>query len=240
MMTERPADGPPPDIPASSEFAATRRLKPVELLNLFSRPRRFFARGLDLSKGLPLFLATWFVGMAAQQNRIDSEIGWHDLGMQRSAWRVIGPIADGHWVAFWGWTAGAGLVSGGILYLIGGWWYRMRLRLSGAPKDVDKTAARAVFIYASLVTALPTMLLTLGFTFVYASYMAAYNSDELLSSFVIIFLFWSVAVSYAGATEAFDITRWKARLWFLVLPALFYLVVISATLGVFTFFSEGI
>ena len=43
--------------------------------------------------------------------------------------------------------------------------------------------------------------------------------------------FYSVLVSYRGVRTLFEVTRWKARLWFLALPLAVYGAAIAAMLG---------
>ena len=238
-MTDIPREAPAAGEAEREESAHVRQLRPGDLVDLFSRPRLFFSGGINLGGVRNLLPVVWITGIAAQIDRINAEILRHDFDVERATWALIEPIVTGPWAYFWAWVLGFGIVTGGLIYLIGGWWYRMRLVFSGSGEKTDKDLARQVYMFAGLVAALPSLLLAIGLNIYFPNYMAAYNSDELVSSFLPIFIFWSVAVSYVGARQSFSLTPWKARLWFLVLPALFYLLLIGAVLSLFSLFGEG-
>ena len=113
----------------------------------------------------------------------------------------------------------------------------MRLYMSGSGRSVDPYEVRQVYIFSSLVVAVPGVLMVLAFTAIYPSYIAAYNADEYVSTFLILFVFWSVAVSYIGVTTTFEVTKWKARTWFLILPIVFYVLVLGVLVALVAFFA---
>ena len=51
--------------------------------------------------------------------------------------------------------------------------------------------------------------------------------------------FWSIAISYAGVTTLFLVTKWKARLWFVALPTLVYMLAFGLIIAMFTFVGQG-
>jgi hypothetical protein len=117
-----------------------------------------------------------------------------------------------------------GLISAGFGWLVGGWWYRVRLEWSGA-KDPDPTEARLVWVYTGLVSALPSLMLLLLDTFRYEDYLESWEETGLLTLIPALALFWSVYVSYRAATTRFALKAVPARLWFFALPLLLYLLV---------------
>jgi hypothetical protein len=202
-----------------------------DLLDLFTRPRRFFGRRLDLGAGLPFSLTAMVVGVSAYVDRVDLAILRSSLNTDADAGQPMALIGTTGWPVFWLLALILGAVSAFFFYWIGGWWYGVRLRFSGAGKALDWRLARLVNIWMNLVQALPHMLLTLGFTFVYPNYIAAYNSTDLVSSFLPIMLLWSIAVSYVAVRENFNVTPWKAQLWFLYLPTAFVVVLMGGVLA---------
>jgi len=64
-------------------------------------------------------------------------------------------------------------------------------------------------------------------TLVYSNYGEAWAADEMWSSIVLVFIFWSCVTSYKGAKAAFAVTGWKARLWFLIIPVAVYVVALG-------------
>lgn len=70
--------------------------------------------------------------------------------------------------------------------------------------------------------------LVLVSTIAYPNYAEAYSSGELYSLLIAVFPLWSIVSSYVGVRALFQVSEWKARVWFLVLPAGLYLAAIAA------------
>jgi len=62
-------------------------------------------------------------------------------------------------------------------------------------------------------------------TVAFANYRDAWASDEAWSGLLVIFIVWSCIASYKAVRAAFAVSKWKARLWFLIVPLGFYLTV---------------
>jgi hypothetical protein len=220
-----------PEVP-SPIHPGSSPLRPWHLIDLFIRPRRFFSGQLALGNTPYFLFVTWCFGMSEAINRIDQEITRAEIGQPRPWWELIGPAVTGSWLPYWTWVLLFGAMAGAFLWYVGGWWYRVRLRWCGA-QDPDRRLARLVYIYASFVYAGPVVALSVMWTILYANYAQVYSSDEIYSALVLIFPFWSLIPSYIGARTLFEVSRWKARLWFVVLPGLFYFgaIVFLAVLG---------
>ncbi len=228
------------DATESTDAGPARELTPVrftDLIDLYTRPRQFFSGHLNIGATKILLPVIWVLGISAQLDRVDTEIMRHEMDQTRASWTIIEPLITESWIAFWAFCLLVGIFSGALVYWIGGWWYRMRLYWSGANRDIDKQLPRYVYCWSSLILALPYVLLTIGFTFAFPNYLAAYNSDEMFSLVLIIMMFWSVGVSFVGATENFSLTKWKARLWFLILPTVFYLFALGLVMFLMAFLS---
>ncbi len=201
-------------------------LKPSNLLNLFIRPRKFFSSQLAFEKTPYLLFVTLCFGMANVIDRIDSNLMKADYAATTSSTAEIWVGIAQSWITFWLVVLLMGAVSGFFIWLIGGWWYKMRLLWSGAHKP-DKEQARYVFIYSSFIYTGPIFLTTLLYTVLYPNYLVAYAEDIIFSYIILILLFYAIFVSYQGATTVFEVVKWKARLWFVILPILFYLVLLG-------------
>ena len=46
-----------------------------------------------------------------------------------------------------------------------------------------------------------------------------------------IFLFLSIFVGYIGVITRFDVVKWKARVWFVIIPTIFYAVIALAAIA---------
>lgn len=219
-----------PDAPREP-FEATRSpFLPQSLVDLFLRPRRFFTGEIALGRTPYVVLVMWCYGIASVIERIDLESVRAEVGRPRPGWQALAPWVAGSWWGYWAVALGFGALGGIGLWLLGGWWYRVRLRWCGAPEP-ERRLARLAYAYASFVLAAPTVLWALVETASYANRAAAVASDDLTGAILLVFPFWSLGTSFAAATTLFEVRRGRARLWFVILPALAYLVAYGA-LGV--------
>ena len=222
------------DANSVAEQDGKRRFRPADLVDLFTRPRRFFSAGIHLGDPRLLVPFVWIVGITAQVDRVDTEIMRHNAGQERVLWGLMEALVSGPWPALWAWLAGVGVVTGLVHYFVGGWWYRLRLRFAGAPKETGWELPRHLYLYSTMIVALPQLVITLILMLMYPSYIAAYNSDETLSVSVIFFLFYSVAISYVGVRVNYELSAWKVRLWFLALPFITYLALTGGVVWLLT------
>jgi hypothetical protein len=162
------------------------------------------------------FVAAYAFGVAGVIDRLGFRALREDMGGQASIWAMV---ADS-WTVYWAFCLFAGAASGGVYYLLGGWWYRKRLKWSGA--SADATLARTVYLLAAQVYTLPLLVYTMWETLHYGSPRAAFDGDDPWALLVLPFLFWSVVVSYRGVRRVFTVRTWPARTWFFILPCGIY------------------
>ncbi len=207
------------------EINEAHEYEPLNLLDLFFRPRKFFERTVKKGKMSYLLIATFIYGLASAIDRFDFQLMRSGSGRSE----LFADLAQ-NWAAFWAAVFFLGLISSFLVWIFGGWWYRKRLQFAGADEP-DIIEARYVYIYSSFIYSAPYLLLTIIYTFTFESYYQAYHSEELWSTLLLLFLFGSLFTSYRGATTVFSLSKWKARVWFIILPAIFYIF----TIGVFGF-----
>lgn len=195
--------------------------QPKQIFSLFFQPKRFFSQSKSYHHQSIIVIA-YLIGMVSVMDRIDQ----HLLRAETSNRTVFLSSAADTWSGYWLWVLGMGIISAAFAWLIQGWWYKKRLQFSGA-KEADPQLARHVFVLQSLVFVLPIVLTTVIQTFLYPNYLEAYHYSTVLGLIPVPFLFWSCWVSYRGATEVFKTNGW-AKLWFLGLPILFYILIIGA------------
>ena len=110
------------------------------VVELLLRPERFFKAYLSTRPfGFPL-LAIWLVGMGAFIARLDSRM--LKAGSAGSRTSMVTDMLTSSWPSFWLSLAVIGLFSGLFIWLIMGWWYQVRLQLSGVA-DPDPNVRRA-------------------------------------------------------------------------------------------------
>lgn len=206
---------------------ASGGIVPSDLVDIFIRPSRFFSSKIAAGSTPYLVLVAWCYGIAEAMDRIDRVSLQSEMGRPRAGWGALGPLVMESWAGYWTFCLVMGAASGAFLYMVGGWWYRVRLKWAGDPSP-DPTLARRVYVYSSFVMAAPMILAALGQTMTFPHYAAAWQSAEIYTLALIIFPFWSIAASYAGARAVFRLGAWRARIWFLILPVMVYLVAFGA------------
>ncbi len=201
-------------------------LSPASLVDLYFRPSAFFKNTQRLLRWPELLLVSWAIGVVDVLGRIDRKIMQSEFapnGVNAASLEWI----TKSWLGYWATALMVGAVSAGILWYLGGWWYRLRLEWSGA-SDVPRRTARSMWAYQSLVMAGPMLTIACVQTLAFPSYEVAWRADEFWSSVALIFAFWSCITSYKAVTSVFPLSLWKARFWFLILPIVVYL----ASMGV--------
>jgi hypothetical protein len=188
---------------------------------LFFKPRLFF-KDLDLlNVPILVYVSLWLIGMSNAVDRIDQKLMKSDLGTATSSNQFMLDAISGGWLVFFLIVAGIGALGAFFVWLIGGWFYNLRLSWSGAG-DFDKVNGRLIYVFSSLVTAIPHIITLLISATLYQDYVDVFYADEYWSSLIIIFPFWAIYVSYTAILTNFTVVKWKAMLWFVILPILFY------------------
>jgi len=208
----------------------TRVFNPQSLVALLRRPRDYFANGSVLRDRAGIVIAAFLAGIANAIDRIDQNIVKADLrphtgkGMDSfTSWAVSS------WSSYWFTVLIVGAISGTITWYLRGWWYRKRLEWSGAA-EVAPDDARSIATLQNLVCVLPALAWAVIQTFIYQNYVAAWEASNAGGMLILVFLYWSCWTSYCAATTVYALNRNKARLWFLILPAVFYFLI----MGVYT------
>jgi len=212
---------PTPELPPPIDAGASP-LIPEHLVDLFLRPTRFFTSQLALGKTPYVVLVTLCLGISSVQDQIDAP----SIELISRSFGGSGAFVQSWWT-FWAVVLVLGSVSGLLQWWVGGWWCRVRLGWSGA-RAPDPHRARLLFVYSSFVYTAPSVLVLIAYTILYPSYGAAYEAELGLEVGVLLFVFWSVVTTYRGALSLFDVDHGRARLWFLILPAGFYLLSFGA------------
>jgi hypothetical protein len=195
-------------------------------MHLILRPRSFFQHIAVRSPAWLTVLAAWLYGIAGAMERMESR--FLRSGSQGNQMEGFG----GNWVLYWLMVILTGIIGGVFYYAIGGWWYRRRLRFCGA-LEPDPWLARQVYLCASMAYVVPYVAYVGWQTATYASPLAAWRGDDWGGFLVMIALFWSVFVSYRGVRTVFHVSPWRARIWFGLLPAAVYGLVLVAVAAAF-------
>ncbi|MDA2922718.1 YIP1 family protein [Patescibacteria group bacterium AH-259-L07] len=136
------------------------------------------------------------------------------------------------WLEVWAIVAVAGIVAGYLQYWIGGAIYHLRVKWSKGGDNFD--ASRNIYMFSGLpLTAAVIASLFLN-TIIYGNKYFEYGegtSIDILFFFVIIAaLIYSIRLSYQGVMFIQKTEKTRAMIWFVVLPAIFYVLIFSAAI----------
>ena len=212
-------------------------LWPRHLVDLFLRPRRFFTDQLALGKTPYAVLVAWCYGVSTSIDRLDQELLRAQLGKPRPGWESLAPYVVDWWPGFWLFVLATGALSGLLIWWFGGWWFALRVRWCGVANP-DRRLARLVMVYSAFVHSAPNIIAAVIDGFFFASYSTALSADESYSLILIVFPFWSSFVSYTGVRTLYGVSGWRTRWWFLILPWLFYVVVLGVVAALFTYLPD--
>ena len=205
---------------------------------LFVQPSYFFASFEGLARPPLIFAATLCLGVASMVDRIEQHILRAEMGQGVSGWSELSPWLLHSWSTLWIALLVFGALNVPLFWYLGGWWYRLRLKWSGATA-LDSLRPRLLFVYSSLVYALPVVLVMVGETLLFPNYRLARAAEGSWTLIFVVLSFWSVVVSYCGATRTFALTRRKALLWFLLLPWTLYAVELGLWMWLFDAFNAA-
>lgn len=196
---------------------------PNHLIDIFIDPKQFFSPKAALGKPVYLVIAVLLTGLSAGISRIDQLLLETELGSEQNYWQELGPLLQS-WPNFWITGLMGSAIVGALLWLVEGWIFRVRIKLSG-DLDPDPQLARIVYIYSFLVRAIPHILLILFWTVTRSHYQAAYTQGMALTLLLTsAFSFGELLSAYTGVVTLFSVERDRARLWFVIAPAVVYAV----------------
>jgi len=193
---------------------------------LYLQPHRFFTnRFTDLTGDPPYFaLAVIVFGMGAGIDRLDTQ-----FVKMAAQGRLESMDFLNAWIPYWLFAAIAGTIGGYLWYLIGSWFFNVRLQWSKGPDNL--VLSRHIYLFSGVVSSAVLILITFINMFLYEKPYVEDESlwawDLIVLALVLFFSFYSVYVSYIGArTTGAD--AFRSRIWFLILPCIL-LVTVYAT-----------
>lgn len=198
--------------PAAEPAAGGSRV--VAIVDLLIRPDRFFPEGARRLGTPLLLLLVLALGAASVIDRMET-------AALRQSVRGLPVEVSQSWVFYWSAVAGGAVLAGPLLYFVFGWWYRVRLRWSGA-RDADPSLARRVYLLSSAVASIPMIALSAVDTWRYPSPGLGLQGLEPIAASAYVAPFWSIFVSYYAVLASFPVDRARARLWFAILPSLVF------------------
>lgn len=202
---------------------------------LFLKPKVFFQKNLFDSKEKPAYfiLAIIIFGIGNGIDRLDGRMTKFDLQGNFTALERVN-----NWPTYWIIAILGGILGSILLYFIGGWFYNVRLKWSKGTSDIKKS--RYIYLYSGVVLYAVIIMITIILMFINPKpydIEGSFNLWDQISLFLVFFFaFYSIYVSYSGVRTITDADKSRARLWFLILPIIFYALVYAvAIIGVFAY-----
>ncbi|MBI2966295.1 MAG: YIP1 family protein [Bacteroidetes bacterium] len=200
---------------------------------LFSNPDDFFQKYLPGNKKWPpYFVLTLIVfGISYGIDRIDAQLIKNDLKGNLDEIPFIN-----NWLGYWIMAIIGGVMGGSILYLIGSWFFNVRLKWSKGTGNITKS--RFIFLYSGVIYGWVIILVT--FTGMLLN-PKPYDPDSDINLWdlstlciQLFFVYYSIYVSYCGVRSITDADKFRRKIWFLILPVVFY-TILYITLFVLVF-----
>ena len=216
---ETPKDGKaiellPVDVDGQSPYL------PKHFLDIFLAPQDFFSAKLSLGKPIYIILAGWLLGIALILIAIGQAVARSRLGLiaQEPPEELLASWPD-LWMSFY--LVGAAI--GALMWFAGGYLFKLRVLLSGAPEP-DLQLARIVYIYSSLVRSLPLFILLIVWCIISPYYGVAFDQGavKLAELLNIVFSLGEIITAYIGVRTLFSVDRRRALIWFVVGPAAWF------------------
>lgn len=193
---------------------------PQQLLDIFVAPRDFFIAGATLGKSLNCTLAAWLMGFVALFYVV---LGDTFLTMEGEASQLPPELLQS-WAQLWTTLLVGGAIVGVFVWVVGGWWFQMRVLLSGAPKP-DLRLSRLVFVYAGLARSLPPLIMLVLWTLRYPNYAAVPTREVFIgATLCLVFAFGELTSAYVGVNTLFRVDGVRSLIWFIVGPAAWYVI----------------
>lgn len=133
------------------------------------------------------------------------------------------------WLEVWAIVLIGGFIAGYLQYWIGGAIYHLRVKWSKGGDNYD--ASRNIYIFSGIPVIIVTISSLLLNTIVYGNdyfESGGGSSIDVLFLFIIIAaIAYSIRLSYKGVMFIQQTEKTRAIIWFVVLPAIFYILIFS-------------
>jgi hypothetical protein len=210
---EKPVDAKPAHVNKTAE-AMGEELPFVEYIKaVFKDFPAFCDKYLRIKNPPYLFFIIWAVGVASAIDR-------------------MGDYGSSSWMEVWAIVLIGGLIAGYLQYWIGGAIYHLRVKWSKGGDNYD--ASRNINMFSGIPIAIVSISSLLLNTIVYGNdyfESGGGSSIDILFFFIILAaIAYSIRLSYKGVMFVQKTQKTRAIIWFVVVPAIFYVLVFSAAI----------
>ncbi|MEW6620093.1 MAG: Yip1 family protein [bacterium] len=195
------------------------------------QPKKFFREYFREESSPYLWFTLIIYGLAVEINRIDRQFVKGDLQNKLDQGEFLN-----NWFSYWTFAIIIGLIIGYCFYRLGGWFFNLRVKWSKGVPNVK--TARFINLYSCFLPCFITVFVSIIETL---SKPKPYIPDEpllptrdlLLAIISILASYYSIYVSYQGVTIVMKPEKWRCRIWFLILPILFFSLIALGTMSMF-------
>lgn len=223
------SDDEPSELEVVDDSGSPRKLSFLGFWNmLVLRPKEFFEHHFQKRQSPYLFLVVFVVGVARAIDKMETEFVKFGMG---PAGLALLPQANS-WIAYWVSAVMWGIVYGAVSYCLGGWWYDVRVGWAGGIRD--RESSRFLYLYASFIPGVLQVMAMLGNTLEDKRpfpHELEGVGQILVFGTLVLATFYATYVSYRGVRTVMDAPRWGARLWFFIIPGLFYTLVLGGAMA---------
>ena len=191
-----------------------RTWRVAHLWTLVTDPSTYAREHLQYAPSLAVGLMVWICGAAVVLQRFNMEAAQEIFKHPGNAKTLAASVPE--WSTLWMIVVLAGMIGGPLRWLVGGWWYGVRLEWCGDRK-FNRDYARVVFMHSEFLWTLPTLAFALVDTAIYPNFGAAMHAPHnMLLPLVVL---CSYGYSYLLVRSSFEVKRGWTIFWFLAAPA---------------------
>lgn len=190
---------------------------------LFLKPKLFFKKHLRNSRIEPPYhtIAIIIFCIGYGIDRLDQQLMKADYRGKLEDFSLLN-----NWIVYWLVATFGGLIGGYILYLIGSWFFNVRLKWSKGTSDIEKS--KNIYLYSGVVSfsiIILTTFISMAFNKKPYDPDSEFNFWNLISSIsLLFFIYYSVYISYMGVRSITDAEKTRSRIWFLAIPMTFHTI----------------
>ena len=194
-------------------------------VDLLIRPKFFFKEHFVKRIKVHENFALVFFGLGLGLDRMDRQYIKMDLGGRTEALDTLNS-----WPLYWLIAIVGGAIGGYIAFMVGGWFYNVRVKWSRGTGDLTKSRNLYLFSNFWLFTTIVVFSLINFFTYdlPYDPFTSYPVLDILSGLLILTAIFYSVYISYTGVRSVTDANKALAILWFIIIPVVYYLFSFSA------------
>lgn len=194
--------------------------KKLKIFDLFTDQKNFFCKMNEKKMIIFLLIIIWLCGVGGVIQKITMDYNSALAGkliVEGNAYALQ------HWTFFWFIAGIAGLACGVLIYWLGGWWYNLRIRLSGDKNFLKKTG-RKVFVVNLFLREFPMVFFAVIGTFIFKDYASA---CLILNKIIVLFYIFdviSVINSFRSVIILFNVNKSRAAILFLIPHLIYYMI----------------